>query len=275
LGNRTVAPPTPNDEELVEALKRGKVCLFVGAGASRAAGLKGWVELIEEMQNVMLRGASTADADDLKRFFGRADKLDVAEAFRTRLGENRFHQFLREEFRGKTVKLSRVHRALRRLPVTTIFTTNYDKLLERAFRNDMGDDPIVVFQAEQLALDAPNEVRVIKIHGDIDHPKSIVLTRSDYDAFPDRYAAIAGFLRHSLSFETILFVGFALQDPNFDRIYAEARRPFLGGDRRAYAVMAGISHVETALWAKRNLTILSVRDHNSVSRYIERLAARC
>lgn len=262
-------------EELVKSFKEGNVCLFVGSGVSCSSGLKGWDDLIASMRDVMLEEASAAEMADLREFFKNAGKLDIAEVFRDRVGENRYHDFLRREYRLKRVNLSPLHKALRRLPVNTIFTTNYDKLLERTFRNDMGDDPPVIHSPEQLAVIDSSERRIIKIHGDIDHPKSIILTRKDYEMFEDRYAAIQDYIRRAISFETMFFVGFGLEDPNFERFYANARKVFLGYDRRAFAVMTNVDRVKVTLWEKtRQLVITVVPNYLGVARHIEKLADR-
>jgi hypothetical protein len=53
-----------------------------------------------------------------------------------------------------------------------VFTTNYDKLLEAAFRQAGTADPAVVIYPDQLNYIEDDEVRIIKLHGDIDHPSS-------------------------------------------------------------------------------------------------------
>ena len=63
-------------------------------------------------------------------------------------------------------------------------------------------------------------------------------------------------LRSSINGWTVLFIGFGLRDPNFERIYADARSFYDSTNRQAYALMTGTNDVERALWHRDELTIL-------------------
>lgn len=263
-----ITPVIPAD--LANSIRAKKVHLFVGSGVSASAGLVGWTELISEMADSIKKENTTHSAKVLDEFLGRADYLDIAEFFRETVGRNAYFRFLRERYR-REASLSPLHRAIAKMEVQTIFTTNYDKLLEVAFRRTAKLDPPVIIYPEQLNYIEHDEVRVIKIHGDIDHPSSIVLTRKDYAEYASRHVDFVNLLQSSINGYTMLFVGFGLRDPNFKRIYDDARSFFESTKRQAYALMTGTNAIEREISRAGGLTILPMRTHKEFPRFINQL----
>ena len=65
---------------------------------------------------------------------------------------------------------------------------------------------------------------LLKMHGCIRNPDSIVFTKQDYIRYADRYAALAGIVQSMLLTKHLLFVGFSLDDDNFIRIFDSVRK---------------------------------------------------
>jgi len=53
------------------------------------------------------------------------------------------------------------------------------------------------------------------MHGDIRHPKRLVVTEPDYDDFLTNYPLIATYLSNLLITKTAVFIGYSLDDPDF------------------------------------------------------------
>lgn len=62
------------------------------------------------------------------------------------------------------------------------------------------------------------------MHGTITHPDEIVLSKRDYMRYHDRFAAMAGIVQSTLLTRHLLFVGFSLDDDNFQRIFDSVRK---------------------------------------------------
>jgi hypothetical protein len=118
------------------------------------------------------------------------------------------------------------------LPFPIIVTTNYDHLFDNALRrartrNGELKDPIVGIYdpkrtepPEEVPLD-PLEQRpvLLKIHGDIDKPESIVVTEEDYIVFIQRMSdhnlhPFHQNIRVRMRNWPILFIGYSLKDYN-------------------------------------------------------------
>ena len=87
----------------------------------------------------------------VEQFFSEQSPLDCAELFREKVGKANYYDFLREQFVTKetdSTRLTKSHHELTRLPVNTIFTTNFDELMELAFRSTGRDVRVSSTQAE-------------------------------------------------------------------------------------------------------------------------------
>jgi NAD-dependent SIR2 family protein deacetylase len=173
-------------EDLIESIQQGNCVVFVGAGLGKQAGLPLWDELLDNMKNKLLNEINDAKikADTEKYFKIEKDPLELAQWFKDNIGNGECYQFLTQQFRNKDIYFSPAHRELAHLPVNLFITTNYDKLLESALREVRVDEPRVIITSDQLAANYDaNYPCIIKFHGDIDNPKSIILTRDDYTRF--------------------------------------------------------------------------------------------
>ena len=135
-------------DDLKRSLATGNVCAFVGAGLSAGAGLPGWYDLIAELSariGYELPPAKWATGDAL---------IDAAQAYVNRQGLHALISHLKDRLDTTGVQPTAAHRALARLPISLVFTANFDDLLERAFR-DAGKRVEVVVQRQLHPLHAP------------------------------------------------------------------------------------------------------------------------
>ena len=224
------------------------------------------------MKDIIVKENPRLSKRDLDDFLKNRKNQDIADTFLDTVKHHRYLRFLRDHYR-RDVPLSKLHKTLSKFPVRTIFTTNYDKLLEVTFRNNKGNDPAVVIFPEQLGYIDDSEVRIIKLHGDIDHPSSLVLTRRDYSEYHSTHRDFINLVESSIINYTVLFVGFGLKDSNFERIHDDARNAYKATKRQAYAVMTGTTQLERILLERGGLTILPVPIHSQVNSYLIKILA--
>ena len=105
-----------------------------------------------------------------------------------------------------------------------IYTTNYDCLLENAAVRE-GKSWKTVKSAQQLAIDSSPSI--IKLHGSLHQPDDsdfsfdgeyhhrYIVSRSDYENYPQEHEAFTQLMRISLLQETFCIIGFSGDDPNF------------------------------------------------------------
>jgi NAD-dependent SIR2 family protein deacetylase/tetratricopeptide (TPR) repeat protein len=196
-------------EELIEAFAHRRATVFVGAGASVAAKLPNWRQLLEPLR------AEVEDCPD-----DNFSALDVAQYFINEHKDRRLAEVLRQLLE-KNASTTEIHNLIVRLPITRIYTTNFDGLLEAACKNACLSHK-TVWNSSQLDVMAD---RVIyKLHGDLTDPRSIVLTAEQFEDYFETHDALAKIVESEMLEHAILFVGYSFTDPDIRTILRSMRR---------------------------------------------------
>jgi SIR2-like domain len=189
--------------------------------------LPSWPWLVSRMYREIMVHSSPEEHGLLRSFFIEEGPLDCAQLFRQTVGEANYREFLLFQFdagRQPFIRATPSHAALVHLNLPLLFTTNYDELIEAAHL-DAGQQLRVTISEEQFKarrVERPDR-HLVKLHGSIDQPDSIVLTRSDYARARADRKEMLGFLRGEMTETSFLFVGFSLSDPNFNLLHDDIR----------------------------------------------------
>ncbi len=199
-------------DQYQKAIDEGVAAVFVGAGLSVPAGFVDWKELLRDIAKEL-----DLDVDE------ETDLIAVAQYhFNHVRSRGRINQKLIDEY-TKDATPTENHHLLASLPIQTVWTTNYDHLLEDAFGNAHKRIDKKETQ-EHLALTKPKrDVVIYKMHGDADHPDEAVLTKADYERYDDSRHLFSAQLRGDLLSKTMLFLGYGFNDPNVHYILARIR----------------------------------------------------
>ena len=218
-------------KNFAKEVKENNAAIFAGAGMSAAAGFVDWKTLLKPI------------ADDLRLDISREDNLvAIAQYHCNEKNQNRhrINQLLIDEF-SRDATLTDNHRILARLPINTYWTTNYDKLIEKALEG-AHKVPDVKFTVNQLAHTKPKRDAVVyKMHGDVEHPSEAVLTKDDYEKYHINFAAYVSALSGDLVSKTFLFLGFSFTDPNIDYVLSRIRATYANNQREHYCIMRKVA----------------------------------
>jgi hypothetical protein len=189
--------------KLQEAVRANNLVIFLGAGASRSAGLPLWSDIVIDV----LRHPSVEKSEDYQMALksGIISPLFVLDAL-----ENAHRKEVYDTFEASTSKTidSEIHKALSRISRKFV-TTNYDKLIEHNTQIKYVD-PSSSYHLQKL--DNADEY-VLKIHGTCDTIDKCVIFSSDYKALYSTDSVLAKFqLQKIVSSHTCLFIGFSLTD---------------------------------------------------------------
>jgi len=204
-------------ESLFKLIREEEVIIWIGAGLSTYAGYPTGKRLGE----ILLENLS----DHEKSLISNGLTLPyLAEEFFRIKGNNRNQliKILSQTFINIKPQSTKLHDLLSIIPhFKTIITTNYDTLIEDSYK----ERAQVLYSQLQIPYIAKDKIQVFKVHGDLLEPKSIIITKSDYENFfkseidKNLYWTV---IKERIATKNVLFLGYNLEDINvsviFDRI---------------------------------------------------------
>lgn len=191
---------------------------------------------------------------------------EAAEIARYKVGDKELNRYLYDLL--ISFSPGPVHLGLVQLPWDSIFTTNYDLLVERASEHASVSPAGTIRQVCSVLTDlssfSDNDILYYKLHGSIDVANTdegrLVLTKKDYRFYEQHRTLLFKRLKSDLLKHTFLFLGYSLGDNNFRAILEDCRSQ-LGATAlpRSFALRKGASEVEQLFWRDQyNIEILNI-----------------
>jgi len=298
---------------IVDSIRSGRCVAFLGAGVNVGvddgySGLPLGSQLSEQLVGKLfgkqdtaldklisvvpdpaIRGLLEENYADLIRL--RAyDLARVALHIEARPGgRNRLLDLLAELLPDEQRAPSPLLTMLAALPIRLIVTTNYDRLMERAFVQETQIEPVVVVQPTSgfsprqqrewertlgpLVPDRPSPrtgdqpLILYKIHGTFgDDESGLVISEEDYIRFlttcgPESRRGMPPLIRQMIVDSNLLFLGYGLEDWNFRALYKGLIEPLPDARKRmSFALQRKPSTFWSKFWAQppKNVTIYDV-----------------
>ena len=236
--------------QLLQHLRERRLLLFAGAGLSAQAGLPTWRSLVQDVVDATIAEAMQGEESrrELEGMIAAGKWLQIADHCKLKLGPGEYARLLGEQLGDFGKPVPEAHRLAVRLPFAAWVTTNYDKLLERAYAEERGGLPKTLTSLDTEALG-----------------------RLLFDGAPFVLKAALP-LTHS-----VLFVGYSLADPDFNLLLDRQLLTFRGFAPERYALMSGIGKVEEEyLWRVCQIRVIPYPEgqHEAVPAFFQRLADR-
>jgi len=229
------------------------VCL--GAGVSIAAGMPSWNSLVKELveQRVPL-AESEVFKNEVSNYPIGINAGELLEFIAKDIGAKTIVDYIR----AKTEHLqpTELHTALAKLPASTFITTNYDTLLEKTF-SSLGERFNVVMNDEDVSLLNAEKPAIIKLHGSIENPQTIVFSLRKESTSRGNREVLDSYLRALFATSLVLFVGYSVQEEWFQELYERYR----GSSESAanWVVLTPAENLLTKrLWESRGVCFVEV-----------------
>lgn len=253
------------------ALVRGEGMYFLGSGISAGSGLPDWLGLMQDIAAPL--GLTLSKHDDLVRIAQYCINADHGNRGpligRLKRALSRYVQ-----------QPNPYHAAIGRTNVSTIWTTNFDTLIEGALASTRlavrANDADVTGGVREF------NVELLKIHGCVDRSKAdeLILTQEDYESFATTRPVLSERLRHDLLRSSFLFVGYSYRDPNIATVIVEARRLAAGATREHFFIAKREADPDAAqrqeLWhsdlRRFGIRTAFITDWDELSAILDRLA---
>lgn len=252
-------------DSLFQKVRNEDVIIWAGAGLSISSGYPSGNKLKDIFYESLTPSEKSMVSIDMSL-------QDLTEAICTLKG-NRHHVIstLNEVFGKYPTIPSDVHKKISLIPqLKTIITTNYDKLFELNC-----DNPYVVYNENQIPyLDDHKKTKIIKVHGDLASPDSIVITKSDYNKLftaNNLSNTLWNQVKAKLSTKTFLFLGYSADDSNFQVILDEISNS-LGANRKEFFFIApDVSELKKIELIKKNIHYINSTGENFIDDLISNI----
>ncbi|WP_243611754.1 SIR2 family protein [Shimia aestuarii] len=194
--------------EVKVAIAQKKLVLFAGAGVSMNLGLPSWSGLIDKMAGDV--GFDPALFQAMGEFDALAEFYEIEKGGRLEIVD-----WMRREWQSSTISTltSEIHDLIVRCNFPVIYTTNYDHWLEQSYIQRGSSCSTIIDVRDLPKLTEPDPC-VVKFHGDLGAPETMVLTESDYAKRMSLESALDIQLRSDTLQRGILFLGYSLRDKN-------------------------------------------------------------
>nr|VFJ45664.1 MAG: SIR2-like domain-containing protein [Candidatus Kentron sp. FM]VFJ46653.1 MAG: SIR2-like domain-containing protein [Candidatus Kentron sp. FM]VFK06846.1 MAG: SIR2-like domain-containing protein [Candidatus Kentron sp. FM] len=234
-------------EELLDDISNGECLPVIGAGFSRNAILPSgcrmplWDDLGKEVATRRKRPFSGNTIATLSEYSEESSRFELVK-------------LLRRSLHIATARPGTAHDTFAKLPFKQILTTNFDFLIERAYMNQ-GKPYLPIVDEDLLSFGQPDgETRIIKMHGDLHHPNLMVVTEEDYDKFRDARELMFYEVANLLIHNSVLFVGYSIDDPDFRQILRLVEKHVGKFQRPTYAMLVGATNAEVETYKRRGVT---------------------
>lgn len=211
--------------DYVKDLNEGTAAIFAGAGLSIPAGFVNWQELMSEIAfDLGLDINVESDLVSLAQFHVNENRT------RSKISRKILEEFIEETEETEN------HRILARLPISSVWTTNYDDIIEKAFLAE-GKVSDIKHNVKQLLNNKPKrDVVIFKMHGDVSCPTEAIITKEQYEQYHQTHEPFINALTGELTTKTFLFLGFSFTDPNLDYVLSRLNFRYSEDKKQHYCI---------------------------------------
>lgn len=225
-----------NETEFVnqvsEQHRKGQLVLFAGAGVSMSTGLPGLNDILTRLSeefNIQLNGNIDFSLFTQHCANKYDDKIIVKHSIR------KYLVAAYEKMKKDGVITPQLLDEIRRLRFRSIWTTNYDSLLEDCHKQE-NLDISSIYQEKYLTTVRESKGGVVyKLHGDLADCNNIVITKSDFEEY--NKPLMLTFLRRELVSNPFLFIGYSFSDHVILNQLAENRKSLEELFQKHYAIL--------------------------------------
>lgn len=229
----------------------GRVIPFVGAGFSKNADIPVGLSMPDwnELGKLAANEIPDYDYDN--------NAIDTLSYYEDLYSRAKLVELLMKGLHFGEVQPGATYKAFCDLFTGTICTTNFDSLLEDSMT--LLHRPVsVVVTKDRLAIGSNNESKIIKLHGDFNHPDKMVITEHDYDVYLEQNPVFATYIANLFITNTMLLIGYSLDDNDFRSIWQIINSRLGSMAQPAYCITVGASPEKIAKYKRRNIRIINL-----------------
>lgn len=239
-----------------------RVIPFIGAGFSK--------------NGVLLDGSKMPDWDELGKSvstyisdYSYTNAIDTLSLFESEFSRIKLIELIAKELKINQLKPGKAHRSFCDVYFDTICTTNFDFLIEQTLSEKCIPFSTIVSE-DRLPISTHEKTRLIKLHGDFNHPEKMIVTELDYDTFIDRNKILSTYVSNLFITKTLLLIGYSFDDNDIRTLWQIVGSRLGRLNTPAYIVLVDASPIEISRFERRNIKVINIRGNKS--NYTEILA---
>lgn len=205
-----ISPIPEIPSKIIEAINQKKLVIFLGAGASKIIGCKGWGELSFELLNLCYKKGfiNFKEKESLLKIKDNKKLISICHyLFEKNGGIELFYNKINESLKANpdTLKNRNIYAELKDFRAIFI-TTNADEYLSQQFRKKLVKYKLSDFKADEIDTE-----KIYHIHGSHLDRDSIIFT---VDKYIERYndKQFSEFIDKIFREYTVLFLGYGLSE---------------------------------------------------------------
>jgi SIR2-like domain/Domain of unknown function (DUF4145) len=236
---------------LLDDIAAGKCLPFIGAGFSLNARLPSEAKMLDWP-------ALTKHLAQLVDVPSKIGGPKVASAYEKTFGRVQLIETIRHALHTDIIEPGDAHLAFAQLPFETIYTTNFDLLLEEANNQIKKPYRSLVGELQMPFHGGPLTTNIVKMHGDLRHEEHMITAQEDYDKFLEEYPVISTHLSAMLITRTGLFIGYSLSDPDFQHVRDVIRSRLGRFERMSYIIQFNQTKAKVKSMLDDNLHVINL-----------------
>lgn len=239
-----------------------RVIPFVGAGFSKNGILPSNQKMLD--WDELGKSISTYISN-----YSYSNAIDALSLFESEFSRTKLIELLARELKVNQIKPGNAHRSLCDVYFDTICTTNFDFLIEQTL-NEKSIPFSTIVSEDRLPISTHEKTKLIKLHGDFNHPEKMVVTEWDYDTFIEKNKILSTYVSNLFITKTLLLVGYSFDDNDIRTLWGLIGSRLGRLSTPAYAILVDASPIEISRFERRNIKVINIR--GSKSNYPEILA---
>ena len=242
-------------QTLLDDFMNNRVVPMVGAGFSKNAKLPD--------------GFKMPDWNELGKNIGKyipdysfTNAIDALSLFESQFSRVKLVEFLSSSLRINEIQPGDAHRSFCELFFDIICTTNFDFLIEQTLQESQRPHSIIISE-DRLPINTYEKTKIIKLHGDFNHPNRMVITENDFDTFVDKNKVLTTYIANIFITQTLFLVGYSFDDLDTRSLWSIIHERLGTLARPAYTVLVDANPIEIARFERRNVKVINLKGQKS------------